>query len=112
MADTLRAAGAEDKSLLGSKLSTDSGAKTRLGFGEELSPSRTRFTGIGICAINPRGLGTESPEKRSPFFIDSLRPYRSFSDSALSSEACLRPQPLHEPIPLTGCRNHYSASLG
>jgi hypothetical protein len=33
-ADTLRATGAEDKPLLGSKLSTDSGAKTRLGFGE------------------------------------------------------------------------------
>jgi N6-adenosine-specific RNA methylase IME4 len=38
-ADTLQAAGAEDKSLLGSKLSADSGAKTRLGLGEELSPS-------------------------------------------------------------------------
>jgi hypothetical protein len=37
--DTLRAAGAEDKPLLGSKLSADSGAKTRLGFGEKLSPS-------------------------------------------------------------------------
>ena len=30
--DTLQAAGAEDKPLLGSKLSADSGAKTRLGF--------------------------------------------------------------------------------
>jgi hypothetical protein len=30
--DTLRAAGAEGKPLLGSKLSADSGAKTRLGF--------------------------------------------------------------------------------
>ena len=29
--DTLQAAGAEDKPLLGSKLSADSGAKTRLG---------------------------------------------------------------------------------
>jgi hypothetical protein len=35
IADTLRAAGAEDKPLLGSKLSADSGAKTRLGFGED-----------------------------------------------------------------------------
>jgi hypothetical protein len=32
--DTLQAAGAEDKPLLGSKLSADSGAKTRLGFGD------------------------------------------------------------------------------
>ena len=38
-ADTLQATGAEDKPLLGSKLSADSGAKTRLGFGEPLSPS-------------------------------------------------------------------------
>jgi hypothetical protein len=30
-ADTLQATGAEDKPLLGSKLSADSGAKTRLG---------------------------------------------------------------------------------
>ena len=31
VADTLLAAGAEDKPLLGSKLSADSGAKTKLG---------------------------------------------------------------------------------
>jgi hypothetical protein len=31
-AGTLQAAGAEDKALLGSNLSADSGAKTRLGF--------------------------------------------------------------------------------
>jgi len=37
--DTLQAAGAEDKPLLGSKLSADSGAKTKLGFGEEPSPN-------------------------------------------------------------------------
>ena len=36
--DTLRATGAEGKPLLGSKLSADSGAKTRLGF-EKPSPS-------------------------------------------------------------------------
>jgi hypothetical protein len=34
VADTLQAAGAEDKALLGSNLSVDSGAKTRLGFSE------------------------------------------------------------------------------
>jgi len=32
--NTLQATGAEDKPLLGSKLSADSGAKTRPGFGE------------------------------------------------------------------------------
>lgn len=32
--DTLHAAGAKDKALLGSNLSVDSGAKTTLGFGE------------------------------------------------------------------------------
>jgi len=35
VADTLQAAGAEGKPLLGSKLSADSGAKTTLGFGED-----------------------------------------------------------------------------
>jgi hypothetical protein len=54
--NTLQAAGAEDRSLLGSKLSADSGAKTRLGLTEPRP--RTRFTGIGRNAINPRGLGT------------------------------------------------------
>jgi hypothetical protein len=39
VADTLRAAGAEDKAMLGSNLSADSRAKTRLGFSETLSPS-------------------------------------------------------------------------
>ena len=37
--DTLQATGAEDKPLLGSTLSADSGAKTKLGFSVELSPS-------------------------------------------------------------------------
>jgi hypothetical protein len=37
--DTLQAAGAEDKPLLGSKLSADSGAKTRLGLSAKLGPS-------------------------------------------------------------------------
>jgi hypothetical protein len=49
--------------MLGSKLSADSGAKTRLGFSAELSPSREGdSTGIGMSAINPRGVGTESPQ--------------------------------------------------
>jgi hypothetical protein len=37
--DTLRVAGAEDRAPQGSDPSADSGAKTRLGFGETLSPS-------------------------------------------------------------------------
>jgi hypothetical protein len=37
--DTLQAAGAEDKPMLGSKLSADSGAKTKLGFSAKLGPS-------------------------------------------------------------------------
>ena len=32
------------------------------------------------------------------------------SVSVLSSDTCLRLQHLHEPIPLIGFRNHYSAS--
>ena len=62
-------------------------------------------------AINPRGLGTESPEK-TPLSSLLARPFRSFSDTVLSSDPCLRPQLLHEPIPPLGCRNHYSASMG
>jgi hypothetical protein len=38
-ANTLQATGAEDKPLLGSKLSADSGAKTRLEFGEKSAPA-------------------------------------------------------------------------
>jgi hypothetical protein len=47
--DTLRAAGAEDKALLGSNLSADSGAKTRLGFGENVSPSR-ELDSLGLAS--------------------------------------------------------------
>ena len=55
----------------------------------------------------------QSPQGLAPFFtIDSFRPFRSLSDSALSSDPCLRLQLLHEPIPLIGCRNHYSALMG
>jgi hypothetical protein len=47
--DTLRAAGAEDKALLGSNLGADSGAKTRLGFGENVSPSR-ELDSLGLAS--------------------------------------------------------------
>jgi hypothetical protein len=49
IADTLQATGAEDKPLLGNKLSADSGAKTRLGFGEEPSPSG-EFDSLGLAS--------------------------------------------------------------
>jgi hypothetical protein len=58
----MRTAVTEDKALLGSNLSASSGAKTRLGFGENRAPAVNLIPGIGIRAINPRGLGTESPE--------------------------------------------------
>jgi len=48
--DTLQATGAEDKPLLGSKLSADSGAKTRLGFGETLSPSG-ELDSLGLASM-------------------------------------------------------------
>ena len=46
IADTLQTTGAEDKPLLGSKLSADSGAKTRLGFTK--SPSN-EFHSLGLA---------------------------------------------------------------
>jgi len=61
--DTLQAAGAEDKPMLGSKLSADSGAKTRLGFRAKLDPSIEFIPGIGISAINPRGSGDSVPRR-------------------------------------------------
>ena len=98
--------------MLGSKLSADSGANTRQGLGEKLSSSRKVDHWDGINAKNPRGLGTESPEKRSSLYSQLISSFRSRIDSILSSDPCLRLQLLHEPIPLSGCRNHYSASLG
>ena len=108
MANTLQAAGAKNRALLGSNLSVDSGAKTSWG-SVKAEPQRNLMTGIGMNAINPRGLGTEFPENVLLFHrLGSSAPL--ILDSVLSSEACLRLQLLHEPIPLTGCRNHYSAS--
>ena len=51
-----------------------------------------------------------SPHKIFSFVVSPSRLFRSFSVSALSSDPCLRLQHLHEPIPLFGFRNHYSAS--
>ena len=61
-------------------------------------------------SIKSQGPADSVPRKTPSFAIDSFRPFRSRVDSVLSSDPCLRPQLLHEPIPLTGCRNHYSAS--
>jgi hypothetical protein len=49
LVDTLQAAGAEDKPLLGSKLSADSGAKTRLGFSGMLGPSN-KIHSLGLAS--------------------------------------------------------------
>ena len=61
--DTLLPDGAKDKATLGSDLSADSGAKTSLGRACEVGPSNKKETQLGLAstAINPRGLGTESP---------------------------------------------------
>ena len=67
-------------------------------------------TGIGINALNPRGLGTESPESFPPHRSQLFRRFRSLAHSALSSDSCLRSQLPHEPIPPIGCRNQFSAS--
>jgi len=56
-------------------------------------------------SVNPRGLERGSPGINPPSAIDVLRPFRSFSDSVLSSDACLRLQLLQEHIPLSGCRS-------
>src|SRR5258708_34886770 len=57
-----------------------------------------------------QGFGDGVPRQTSSLYWQLISSFRSRADSVLSSETCLRPQLLHEPIPLTGCRNHYSAS--
>ena len=63
--DTLRATGAEDKPLLGSKLSADFGAKTKLGFGRSLKAPAANLIywdwhqsdkSQGSGDVRPRGL--------------------------------------------------------
>ena len=109
---TLQADGAEDRALPGGNLSADSRAKTRLGFGLQAEPQHTidHELGLALTAINPRGLGTESPETSLLLTTDSFVCSALTRPSALSSDASLRPQLLHEPYPRTGCRNQYSAS--
>ena len=69
----------KDKALRGRNLSVDSGAKTRSGLGEmaEPQPEEINQLGLALKRQNPRGLGTESPE-RPPFR------YWSFVGSALT----------------------------
>jgi hypothetical protein len=100
--DTLRATGAEDKPLGGSKLSADSGA--RPGWGS-VNPGPQQPANCmnwdGIKAINPRGLGTESPEEDPPF--TPSRPFRSFQISVLSPDPCLRLHTLRPTVAYGGC---------
>ena len=62
-ADTLQATGAEDKPLLGSKLSADSGAETRLGFGKMLSPSGELIYWDRHQSDKSQGSGDRVPRK-------------------------------------------------
>ena len=64
IADTLQATGAEDRPLLGSKLSADSGAKTRLGFGQPLNPGG-ELDSLGLASTRkiPGGLGDRVPRR-------------------------------------------------
>jgi len=75
--DTLPAAGAEDKPLLGSKRSADSGAKTRLGLGESWASANLIHWDWHPCEKS-QGPGDGVPRETISFFIDSLRPFRSF----------------------------------
>ena len=113
-ADTLLPDGAEDKALLGSNLSADSGAKTRLGFRASWTPA-VRFEKHNWDwhqqRQNPRGMGDRVPIlTRSPPLKWISRQLRSIVASVPSSDTCLRLRSLHELIPPPGFRNHYSAS--
>ena len=82
--DTLQAAGAEDKPLLGSKLSADSGAKTRLGFSAKLGPSnKVHSLGLASCDKS-QGAGDGVPRRTflpllaTYFVIPLAHKFRSF----------------------------------
>jgi len=97
---TLQADGAEDKALPGGNLSADSGAKTRLGFGVEPGPSNTIIAWDWHQSGKSQGSGDRVPRKRLsslPLTLSSVPLARQCS--ALSSDSCLRPQLLHEPVP-------------
>jgi hypothetical protein len=78
LVDTLQTPGAEDKPLLGSTLSADSGAKTRLGFRVELGPSIEFIYWDWRQRDKSQGSGDSVPRETFSPFIDWLRQFRSF----------------------------------
>ena len=61
--NTLQTAGADDRALPGGNQSTDSGARPA---GGQCRPPPKFINWDGMNAKNPRGLGTESPERLPP----------------------------------------------
>jgi len=100
--DTLRVTGAEDRALLGSNLSADTGAKTRLGpvtAGSSEIPHRSSILGLAR-GVKSQGSGDGVP--RVHLLDPSLRRSPLVRSSVLSSDSCLRLRLLQEPIPLLG----------
>lgn len=92
---TLKASGVEDRALLGSNPSANSGAKTRREAGHR--PSRLlELKRLGL-ALNPRGLGTESPGS-VPFLLLGFFVSSAHSSMPLFRRySYLRSQLPHEP---------------
>src|SRR5690242_16234916 len=56
------------------------------------------------------GVWGQSPQRTFSFLITDSFVHSALTEySALSSDSCLRPRLLHEPVPPVGCRNQYSA---
>ena len=91
-----------------------SGPRPGWGLVKDQAPAAKLFHWDWHQSDKSQGAGDGVPRSNVSFLFvsTSFRPFRSFSVSVLSSHTCLRLQLLHEPIPLTGCRNHYSALLG
>ena len=84
-AETLQATGAADKPLRGRKPSADSGAKTRLGFGETLSPS-DELDSLGLASTRKiPGAWGQSPQKNIAPLLST-----GFADSAPSQISLFR----------------------
>ena len=91
---------------------TSLSSKSELALNRSVDGKTLTFMGYYAPVINSeksQASGDRVPRRMLLLSFDSFRLFRSLSDSALSSEACLRLQLLHAPIPLIGCRNHYSA---
>jgi hypothetical protein len=110
--NTLQATGAEDRALLERNPSADSGAKTSLGFGESRSLAANIIDWDWHQAINPRGLGTESPEVTSLLSSTISSIPLSFTVPIFRRTHVSAFNFSHEPIPLVGFRGHYSTSMG